>query len=203
MNTTAIDRLRQADEMLRQMKMLAARQILSELIRQSQDVGAQISGALRIIHHSFYEHYDEAASVLATAIQKGYPHDPNVLSAYSFACFALGRFQVCIRAGRELLKVNPQNWNAMRTVGMAHLAVSEPLDAYLNFSAAMLVAPRESGLVGFRNLALRLLAGDRIATVNMDGQNLKFYLRVNNGQMIEAAIHHIHGQLTEQEESVS
>lgn len=88
----------------------------------------------------------------------------------------------------------------MKTVGMAYLAMSEPLDAYLNFSAATIVAPRDSGFGAFRNLALRLLAGDRIATASLDGQNLRFHSRVDNGQMIEAAVHNVHGALTGSEE---
>jgi len=98
------------------------------------------------------------------------------------------------------LKANPQDWISMKTLGMAYLLISQPLDAYLTFSTGMVIAPPESGLSGFRNLALRLLAGDRIATANLDGQILKFHLRLDDGQMMEAALYHIHGGLTEPEE---
>src|SRR5204863_2090064 len=37
-----------------------------------------------------------------------------------------------------------------------------------------------------------------IAEFSFDGENYRFHLRVDHGQMLEAAAHHIHGHLTEE-----
>jgi len=194
-----VDKLHEASEMARQMNMSGARAIFRELVEQTKDSNAQQLAALGIINHSFLEDFRAAVSALAGTIDSHHA-DPSVLSAYAFACFALEDFSESIRVGREALKAQPQNWLAMKNLGMAYMCASQPLDAFLAFSSGMLTAPPNVGISGFRALALQLLAGKRIATVALDGQQMQFHLRVDNGQMLEAATYHSHGVLTETEE---
>lgn len=195
-----VDKLHEASEMARQMNMSGARAIFRELVEQTKDSNAQQLAALGIINHSFFEDFRAAVAALSCTIDSHRP-DPSVLSAYAFACFVLDDFSESIRVGREALKAQPQNWLAMKNLGMAYMCASQPLDAFLAFSSGMLTAPPNVGIAGYRDLALRLLTGGRIATVVLDdGQQMRFHLRVDNGQMLEAAAHHSYGILTETEE---
>jgi hypothetical protein len=73
------------------------------------------------------------------------------------------------------------------------------LDAFMAFSTAQLLQPN-GGFDVFRTLAMRLMQGQSVVEFNFDGERYRFNLRVDNGQMLEAATHHARGVLTEQDE---
>jgi FkbM family methyltransferase len=198
-NERHLERLRQAEAMIRQTNVPAARDLLRELVTQSDDLQIRRSAALYIIELFLFEEFRDARAALADEIHEQEAPDPRALRSYAFACFALEDFSESVRVAREALRRQPEDWTAMKTLGMAHLVTMQPTDAFLAFSAGCLLAPN-AGLGGFRNLAMRMMQGQRVAAFAVDGQNFQFHLRVDNGQMMEAALHHVHGALTETEE---
>jgi len=196
------EKLGQAEQMIRQANLSGAGDVLSELVDQSDNLEVQKSAAIHIIGHYCFEHFHAAKAVLAAAVHSG-AADAKVLQSYAYACFALEDFPESIRAARETLVREPLDWSAMKTLGMGYLVTNQPIDAFLAFTAAAGLAPH-ANLGGLQNLARRmmqgLMQGRQIAKVSVDGQDFQFHLRVDNGQMLEAAICHLHGSFTEMEE---
>ena len=192
------ERLRQADDSIRRAELPAARDILRELVAGTADSDVRRLAAIRIVEQFFLEQFRPAVAVLAGCIRGAQP-DPEALKHYAFACFSLQDYPESIRAGHEALRHLPQDWAVMKTLGMALLVAGRPVDAYLAFSAGMLAQPKAK-LEGFRNLAARLMQGQTVANFTVDGQEFRFNLRVDNGQMLEAALYHLHGGFTEMQE---
>jgi FkbM family methyltransferase len=191
-------KLRQAEELIRQSNVDAARPLLRDVVAQSHDLDAQRAAALRIINLVLFEDFRSATMALAPTVRSGVA-DAKVLQSYAFACFALEEFAVSVRAAREALGREPQNGAVTQTLGMAYLALGQPLDAYLSFSTGSLLSPSPS-LQAFRNLSMRMMAAAPVARFAHDGQSFQFHLRSDNGQMIETALYHVHGALHEAEE---
>jgi FkbM family methyltransferase len=193
-----LERLRQAEEMIRQTNISGARDVLRELVDQSDDLDVQKSASIHIVELACFEDFHPAKIALAANVRRGAP-DGRTLRNYAYVCFALEDFLECIQAARAALVCEPLDFNAMKTLGMAYLVTKQPIDAFLAFSTGVFMAPK-GNLGGFQNLAMQMMQGQQIAKFSIDGQDFQFHLRTDNGQMMEAALYHVHGTFTEMEE---
>ena len=178
--------------------MAAARDLLQPLVAQRENPTVQRLASFHVIQLFFIGDFRQAVAALEPYVQTG-SKDADALAHYAFACFALEDMAESIRASREALMLRPQDVATFKTLGMASLVDAQLLDAFMAFSAAQLVQPN-GGFDVFRTLAMRLMQGQSVVEFNFDGERYRFNLRVDNGQMLEAASHHARGMLTEQDE---
>lgn len=175
-----------------------AREVLKHLIEQNQRPDVRRTAAIKIIDQFFLENFRSAAAVLTDHVAI-IPDDAEALKYCAFACFALQQYSASVHHARQAARFIPQDWMNLKTLGMAYLVSAQPLEAFLTFSTAMLLQPA-AGFSSFQYLALRLLQGQDVAQVSLSNENFRFKLRVDNGQMLEAALHHVRGLFTEQQE---
>lgn len=184
--------------MIGRRQVAAARAILRDGLASGRDIGTRTAAAKAIIQHGLLQDFRPAVAALSAQLAHT-PDDRELLETYAYGAWATGDYGTAMRAARAALSRDPDSVRAMQTLAWAHLSARQPLDAYLVL-AAMAARLPPGAIDGWRNLARRMTLGETHVEARLDDVSLRFELRTDTTSMVEAALHHANGMLTEAEE---